>query len=591
MWRRKTFNRTEHRFSCLMSRSATSVTIGEYLFTRLKQLGVASVFGVPGDFNLGLLDYIDDVDGIKWVGNTNELNAAYCADGYARVTRQASALITTFGVGELSAVNGVAGSMSERLPVVHIVGIPSTLSQAHKEVLHHSLGNGDFRVFAKMSESITVAQTLLEGNMDIPSEIDRVLRACMVSRAPVYIGFPSDFPSRLVDAARLRTPIIVQAYGTYPQIEHAVAQKVCELLYAAQRPVMLVDTCVSRYNVVDYVLTLLEKTKLVFFQTEMAKGVLSEDHPQYAGLYLGANTPPLLKEVIEGSDLVISLGGLKSDWNTGGFSYGIKSENSVEIHSTWAIIKGHEFSGIRLSSVLKSITSMVDPGKLRPMAPPRVLAEDGNPDNDLGGETIQHTAFWPRMAQFLERGDIIIAETGTSTAGVTSMNLPPQATIISQLLWGSIGYSVPAAFGALMATRDMGNNRRVVLYVGDGSLQLTATEISSMVREGLNPVIFVLNNGGYTIERKIHGENSAYNDVQNWKYTMLPQVFGSTTASTYTTKNLKELNAALKSVSAAKDVLSVVEVMMDKHDAPEGTKSTGIFAEKLNSGKVWGLEA
>src|SRR3954447_2714498 len=95
-----------------------TVTVGQYLATRLVQLGAHHVFGLPGDFNLSLLDQMATVEGFHWVGSTNELNAAYAADSYARVRRGIGALVTTFGVGELSAINGVAGSYSEDVPVV-----------------------------------------------------------------------------------------------------------------------------------------------------------------------------------------------------------------------------------------------------------------------------------------------------------------------------------------------------------------------------------------------------------------------------------------------------------------------------------------
>src|SRR4030081_2820797 len=76
------------------------VTVGVYLATRLQQLGSAHLFGLPGDFNLSLLDEMLTVPGLEWVGSGNELNAAYAADGYARVGRRLGALVTTYGVGE-----------------------------------------------------------------------------------------------------------------------------------------------------------------------------------------------------------------------------------------------------------------------------------------------------------------------------------------------------------------------------------------------------------------------------------------------------------------------------------------------------------
>ncbi|WP_281747346.1 thiamine pyrophosphate-binding protein [Helicobacter suis] len=85
-----------------------TTTVGQYLLDRLKDYGVRHVFGVPGDYNLEFLDLIEDDPGLEWVGNCNELNGAYASDGYGRINSMA-ALVTTFGVGELSAINGVAG--------------------------------------------------------------------------------------------------------------------------------------------------------------------------------------------------------------------------------------------------------------------------------------------------------------------------------------------------------------------------------------------------------------------------------------------------------------------------------------------------
>ena len=87
-------------------------TIGNFLISRLRQMGVRHIFGVPGDFNLQLLEQIGETDGIEFVGNCNELNASYAADGYARMNG-ASALLTTYGVGDLSALCGVAGAAAE----------------------------------------------------------------------------------------------------------------------------------------------------------------------------------------------------------------------------------------------------------------------------------------------------------------------------------------------------------------------------------------------------------------------------------------------------------------------------------------------
>ncbi|HDM3615884.1 TPA: alpha-keto acid decarboxylase family protein, partial [Staphylococcus aureus] len=131
--------------------------VGQYLMDAIYQAGADRVFGVPGDFNLAFLDDIVAHEHLQWVGNTNELNASYAADGYARL-KGVSALVTTFGVGELSAVNGIAGSYAERVPVIAITGAPTRAVEQAKKYVHHSLGEGTFDDYQKMFSHITTAQ-------------------------------------------------------------------------------------------------------------------------------------------------------------------------------------------------------------------------------------------------------------------------------------------------------------------------------------------------------------------------------------------------------------------------------------------------
>ena len=165
-------------------------TVADYLLDRLAQIGIRHFFGVPGDYNLQFLDHVIDHPQITWVGCANELNAAYAADGYARC-KPAAALLTTFGVGELSAVNGIAGSYAEYLPVIHVVGAPALRAQRAGELLHHSLGDGDFGHFARMAKEVTVAQASLTAD-NAEGEIDRLLTTALFERRPVYLLLPSD---------------------------------------------------------------------------------------------------------------------------------------------------------------------------------------------------------------------------------------------------------------------------------------------------------------------------------------------------------------------------------------------------------------
>jgi indolepyruvate decarboxylase len=170
----------------------------------------------------------------------------------------------------------------------------------------------------------------------------------------------------------------------------------------------------------------------------------------------------------------------------------------------------------------------------------------------------------PRWADFLEPDDILIAETGTSSMGLAFARMPIGVTFQNQTLWGSIGWATPAAFGAAVAAPD----RRVILVTGDGSHQLTAQEISQFGRYGLKPIVFVLNNSGYLIERLLCADpNIAYNDIASWRYSELPRALGCDDWFTARVATCGELDQALTR-AARGDTAAYIEVVTDTYAAP-----------------------
>ncbi|XWW99934.1 hypothetical protein V2A60_007948 [Cordyceps javanica] len=561
---------------------STPVDVAEYLFRRLHEIGVRSVHGVPGDYNLVALDYLPKA-GLKWVGSVNELNAAYAADGYARVNT-IGAVITTFGVGELSAINGLAGAYSEHIPVVHIVGCPSTRSQSQAMLLHHTLGNGDYNVFANMSSNISCNVAKLNDPQDIAVLIDHALRECFVQSRPVYIMLPSDMVTAKVEGRRLEAPIDLSEPINDPGQEAYIVDVILKNLYSARSPVILVDACAIRHRVVDEVHQLLAKTNLPIFVTPMGKSAINEDHQNYGGVYAGEGSRPYrAKEIVESSDLVLSIGTLQSDFNTAGFSFRTSKLNVIHLHSDHCIIHYSTYPGARMKGVLRGLIDALDPSRLSVTQVPVVRNEVK--ENDDGTPTIFQAWFWPRMGEFFAENDIVVTETGTANFGIWSSKFPAGVTALSQVLWGSIGWSVGAAQGACLAAKDTGDKRRTILFVGDGSFQLTAQELSTMIRHGLKPIIFLLNNNGYTIERYIHGMDAEYNDINGWDYTALVDVMGgSKTSAKYVVKTKIELdNLLTDSAFNAADCLQFVEVIMPKEDAPSALITTAEASAKTNA--------
>lgn len=560
-------------------------TVGTYLFERLKQLNVDSVFGVPGDFNLALLDYIDQVEGIRWVGNTNELNAGYAADGYSRVKRMAC-LITTFGVGELSTLAAVAGSYAEHVGLLHVVGVPSTGQQNEHLLLHHTLGNGDFTAFRQMSEKITHKAIIVLDAAKAPKQIDEALRTAYIYQRPVYLALPTNIGSAECESCSLTTPINLDLEPNEPESEEEVIETILEMISQSKKPIILVDACCSRHGVIKETLEVARLTQFPIFVTPMGKSVVDEHNPRFGGVYVGALTDPEVAETVESSDLVLSIGGLMSDFNTGSFSYHLSTKDIVEFHSDYMKIKRAVYSGVQMKFVLQKLPKRLQQHPVKkdliPVTSVKTTLTPVPPHSPIRQQWL-----WTRVGQWLRPGDIIVTETGTSSFGIIQTKFPKNTIGISQVLWGSIGYSVGAAMGASLAASEIDPTRRVILFVGDGSLQLTVTEIATMIKWNLKPYIFVLNNDGYTIERLIHGPQAAYNNIPMWKYSKLLDVFGAKDYESPVVKTVGDIDSLYNNKAFCEpSKIRLIEVMLTKMDAPVNLIKQAEMTAKSNAAIV-----
>ncbi|KAK4058260.1 hypothetical protein OIO90_000417 [Microbotryomycetes sp. JL221] len=594
--------------------------LGSYLLERLIQLDVVKMFGVPGDFNLSFLDLVEDHQQLEWIGCCNELNAAYAADGYARVKQSQAnylgskqgrnsqggvkglgALLTTFGVGELSAMNGVAGAYSERVPIIHIVGVPSTKAQENRFLLHHTLGDGQFNVFEQASKGITKAQAFLQSAKNACDEIDRVLRVALQTARPTYLTLPTDLVFAPVERARLDKPVVpptpsVNDKKSLPAGIHVgkdevkelefVTQEIKRLWNNAKNPVVLVDACTIRFGVSHLVRDFINHSGIPYFSTPMGKGTLDEDSSKgFGGVYVGDVSDPQVKKAVESTDLMISIGTLASDFNSGEFSWEISKENLIELHSDHTLVQYAHYPSVPFHTLLPSLTKALEP-KNSNLAPKDAGLVQEIPSS-APDKMVTQEAFWPLMGRFFKDDDVILAETGTSSFGMINTALPRNSAFLSQVLWGSIGWTGGALLGALMGSKEAGYDRRVILFIGDGSLQLTVQEIATMLRHDLKPIIVVLNNDGYVIERKIHGPDRVYNDISSWKWQNLLDLFnakGNVETKSWKAETRKDLEAILKDKDFVKaDKAQLLEVVMDRQDAPRALQLQAELSAKLNS--------
>ena len=210
-----------------------SWTVGSYLVERVREVGVRHVFGVPGDYVLGLMDEIV-ASPLELVGTCNELNAGYAADAYARVNG-VGAVCVTYAVGGFSLLNAIAGAYAERVSVIALCGGPNRSDRDEDRLLHHTMG--DYGVQVDVFRHVTEAAVGLSSADDAPGEIDDAVTACIRQRRPVFIEVPAD----LVGApCRAPEPLDLDlAPHSDPEVLAEAVGEAVELLESAQRPVVL----------------------------------------------------------------------------------------------------------------------------------------------------------------------------------------------------------------------------------------------------------------------------------------------------------------------------------------------------------------
>lgn len=561
------------------------MTIGAFLFERLRQMGVSHVFGVPGDYNLQLLEQMKETQGIEFVGTCNELNASYAADGYARINGM-GALFTTYGVGDLSAICGLAGSCAEHVPVVLISGTPPLYAMESRLRVHHSLAEGNFDNISSCLAQFTGSFVRLTP-ANAAGEIDRVLTRCYWEKVPVYLQVPSDISYLEIEVPENK---LIPALPKSDQERLESAGKRIEAMLAqAERPVLLVDADADRCGLAEDLYKLVKMRGIPYAAFRTGKAILTEQDSLYLGIYSGSASRPKVLEAVKQSDCVIATAPCFIEASPMAAPQNLPSSASIYIRDFSVTIEGEVYEGVTARELIRNLADHMqqmegqeEKENLKEKIP-EIWVKGITDKKELNvekGKPLTQDFFWKRLENFLKEGDLICVENGTSMTAMTNLCLPDKARYIAQPIWGSIGYSLPALLGAMTAKPD----RRAILTIGDGSFQMTVQELSTILHRGLKPIIFLLNNKGYTIERYILGKNADYNDVANWSYSKLPAVFAPE-CSVYcpVVRTEEELEAALAEAEKGEKA-SLIELCLDSEDAPEALKKFGAITAKLDYG-------
>jgi indolepyruvate decarboxylase len=336
-------------------RSSVSLkqTVGEFISRRLKEAGISHMFGVPGDYNLEFLEQVEADKELVWVGCCNELNASYAADGNAR-TAGLSALMTTYGVGELSALCGIAGAYAEHIPVA-ISGAPPLVEIERKAFLHHSAADGNFNNMMICAQQFSVAHARLTPQ-NVVAEIDRCLGACILQKRPVYLQLPSDVCYITIDVP---SDPFSCGFQSDRLLLEAFIERVTTKLHSAISIVLLIDADVARFGLAKKIMSISAALRAPIASMGTAKGVVDETHPNYVGLYAGAYSQPGVQEVVEKADCVLLFGVRFIDSTTIRFKR-IKRAHRIDIRDWNGKIEGEDFYGISMIEVVDRLSDGQD---------------------------------------------------------------------------------------------------------------------------------------------------------------------------------------------------------------------------------------
>ncbi len=530
-----------------------TTTIGKYLLDQLYTRGVRHIFGVPGDYVLKM-DKLIEEHRIQYVNTTRENTAGYMADAYARMKGLGVACIT-YGVG-VNITNAMAQAYVESSPIVVISGAAGASETHHSPHLHHLINSHrkderdctQFEIF----RNVSIDQALLDDPDTALDAIDRVLYSCLRFQKPVYIEIPRDMVDKEVT---WRQPLAPEAPKSDPVALEEALNEIVNILKSSQKPVLWIGHETQRLGLVQDAFKFAEKYCIPITTSLLGKGAINEHSPLFVGVYQGGISNAVVTQFVDDCDLLISLGVLLSDVNTGIFSAKLNHPHSITANAEQVAIDHHRYQEVNFTDIVKALAQS-EYNILFRHPYPTANCKKKNVSKPTT-QKITSTLLFNTLQNHLQSDHILVADIGDSLFGCTDL-IVEQDAFFACAFFASLGFCVPAA----ISTQLVAPKKRVIALVGDGAFQMTCTELSTAVRYSIDPIIIVLNNHGYGTERPLL--EGAFNDIVNWRYAELPKLLGGGKGVRVQTE--AEFDKALTYALAHRGEFQLIEIELDKTD-------------------------
>jgi len=520
-----------------------------YLIQRIYESGARHVFGVPGDYILNFYAMLSRSP-LQVINTCDEQGAGFAADAYARINGL-GVVCVTYNVGGFKVVNTTAEAYAEKSPVLVIAGAPGWQERQKFSLLHHKVREYDdqYNIFKR----ITVASTELRYPEHAYEEIDHVLAEIIDLKGPGYIELPRDIVT-FTPGSNPISRAVSSARSCDESIPSDVLDKVILRVNESSRPVIWAGEEIARNHLGQYVQALAEKANIPVVSTMLGKSAVDETSSLYLGVYAGVIGDELVREYVEASDCLLVLGVILNDVNLGANTAALDPDRMIILNSDSCRIGTRSYgeAGLRALPELsgKQFHSH-DISEAPPAQVERKVAYSPTHAKITAGRLFQ------AIDSFMDESSVVIADVGDAAMGAMAITIPRPHRFLCPIYYSSLGFSVPAAIGVKAARPDL----RALVLVGDGAFQMTGMEISTAARYHMDPIVIVLNNGGFGTERPMI--DGLFNDVASWRYHRIPDIIGSGKGFLVTTED--ELSGAFAEAKESKD-LSIIEVILDPYD-------------------------
>jgi len=495
-----------------------TMALGDFLVAYLRKIGVTHVFGIPGDLVLRLFVRIGARRGLRVVTLSHEPGVGFAADGYARATGRIGVVCVTYGAGGHNMVNPVAGSFSERVPLLVLSGGPGDEERKLGTLIHHQAKEIESQL--RIYRELTCAARLLDDPHTAAETVHELVQAVWREQRPGYLEVHRDMVERRIPVPRE----ILEWDGTLQfarSDEHNVAEAVRDTAArynASRRPLVTVGIETYRYKLKRDVQRLAETMGAPVATTVLSKGAFPEDHPLFLGVHIGAISPREILRRVDRADLVLNLGAMRTDMDLGSRPPQVTRDRSI-----WAVdgrvhVSFHTYTDVHIRDFVRGLLRT----RLRRHRE-RVRYHDNLPrERHAADAPLEVTGLLHEVNRFLRDHPrhVVIAESGDMLFAGLDVRLGRPGGYLAQGFYASMGFGVPGALGA-----QIGSGVRPLVLCGDGAFQMTGPEIAQAPRHGLSPIVVVVNNGGWQIFRPVVRRTDLL-DLPPWPYAELARAWG-----------------------------------------------------------------